>query len=123
MSGLFKVIAVTAKSERMVFCSANKKETCEFSMGKNKNSPAMAYVVECPDKSRMTIENQREYLKNAGDCKHMRTRSTRIENGYKHECLTCGFVSFKEDKPLTEEEEIDRARFEHNQSLKSSYRQ
>lgn len=52
----------------------------------------------------------------AGECKHLRVSGIRVENGYGCECLACGFTWFKKDKPLTEAEKADKARFEHSQS-------
>ena len=52
-------------------------------------------------------------------CKHLRTGSTRAKNGYNRVCLDpeCGCKWFEEDKPLTEDQEADRRRFEHAKQL------
>jgi len=50
-------------------------------------------------------------------CKHLRTGGTRTKNGYDKVCLACGYEWFEEDKPLTEDQKADKARFLHEQEL------
>ncbi len=120
----FKVLAIMAGHERPVFSSPDKKVTCEFSMMKNKKTCGTVYIVELPDKSRMTIEDQREYLAAFEECKHMRTHGQKINGGFKYKCLRplCGHEWFVQDKPLNEEDLADKARFEHMQELEDSRR-
>lgn len=56
-------------------------------------------------------------MQNQDPCKHLRSGGARVENGYNKICLSCGYEWFEEDKPLTEDEEVDRKRFDHAEKL------
>lgn len=115
---MFKVLAITAKSEREILARDTLREACAESMKLNNKSNGILYIVEYPGGTRLTINEQKFYLEAKDDCKHLRQGGNRIHGGFKRECLSCGFVWFEADKPLTEEQEIDKARFEHSQQLK-----
>ena len=51
-------------------------------------------------------------------CKHLRTGGMRVKGGYDKNCLACGHEWHEKDKPETQAEKEDRARFEHSERLK-----
>lgn len=59
----YGVLAITGKSERLIFQAIDKKAACDMSMGKNKRPYNIIYIVIEPSGNRLTITNQRKYLK------------------------------------------------------------
>jgi len=117
MSNQFKVLAIIANHEREVLQSDTLQEACEASLKKNKKTCGTVYIVERPDETRLTIAEQKLYLETQDNCKHLRQGGYRINSGFRCECLSCGYVWFKSDKPLTEAQAEDKKRFEHNKML------
>lgn len=114
----FKVLAIMAGHEREVLSPDTLQKACEVSLKKNKKTCGAVYIVERPDGLRLTISEQKLYLETQDNCKHLRQGGHRIDDGFKCECLSCGYVWFKKDKPLTEDQKADKDRYEHSQQLK-----
>lgn len=67
MSESFKVLAIIANHEREVLQTDTQRKACETSLKKNKKTCGTVYIVERPDGSRMTINEQRMYLRDEED--------------------------------------------------------
>ncbi len=122
MSPQFKILAIIASHEREVSQSDTLQEACEESLKRNKKTCGTVYIVECLDGTRLTIVEQKLYLETQDSCKHLRQGGQKVEGGFECRCLACGFTWFKPDKPLTKDQEIDKARYEHSQQLNGSYK-
>lgn len=59
---IYKVVAITTKSEAVIEYFPDRTEACEFAMDKNKSPYTTLYVVENCDGDRIPIAGQKRIL-------------------------------------------------------------